>query len=223
MLIHDAPANLAARLVMTGADRLDIALLPVVEPLLDRRLAIIPGIGVAAEREVRSVLLRSTKPIAGIRSVALDPASRTSNRLVRILAARHFHITPRFLDPNETSEKADAAVVIGDRALTEPPGAAGDIDLGAAWRAMTGLPFVFAVWAHCAGAPESETLAAIARESLEAGLAALPEIAERHAAALGLATATCLDYLEHAVHHRLGPREGESLALFDRLLREIPA
>jgi chorismate dehydratase len=220
VLVHDAPSRLAARLLATGEDRLDAALVPVVEPILDRRLAIIPGIGVAAGSEVRSVLLRSAKPLAEIRSVALDPASRTSNHLVRILAARHFHIAPRFLDPNEASEKADAAVVIGDRALIEPPGAAGDIDLGAAWRVMTGLPFVFAVWAHRAGDPDAARLNALARESLVMGRARLDAIADRHAIAFGLESDFCRDYLKRHVYFTLGDREEEGLALFAKFLRE---
>ena len=43
----------------------------------------------------------------------------------------------------------DAALVIGDRALDIDAAALGatKIDLGVAWKEMTGLPFVYAVWA----------------------------------------------------------------------------
>lgn len=219
-LVHDAPANLAPRLVATGVDRLDAALVPVVEPLLDPRLAIIPDIGVAADGEVRSVLLRCGRPLAEVRSVALDPASRTSNCLVRILLARHWRIPARLVADGEA---ADAAVVIGDRALSEPAGPAGDLDLGAAWRELTGLPFVFAVWAYRAGHPEAGRLAALARESLGIGLERRDAIASRHAQTLGLEPAFCRDYLARHVRFALGDREKEGLALFSEFLREAAA
>ena len=45
--------------------------------------------------------------------------------------------------------QADAALVIGDPALFMDADGRGlnKIDLGAAWTAMTGLPFVYAFWA----------------------------------------------------------------------------
>ncbi len=50
--------------------------------------------------------------------------------------------------------RADAALVIGDPALdidTAAPKLT-KIDLGAAWQALTGLPFVYAMWSGRAGA-----------------------------------------------------------------------
>ena len=43
---------------------------------------------------------------------------------------------------------ADAALLIGDPALRIDPAAYGveKIDLGEAWRTLTGLPFVYAAW-----------------------------------------------------------------------------
>jgi SAM-dependent methyltransferase len=50
-------------------------------------LSVVRGLGIAASSEVRSVLLVSKKPLDQIASIALDPESRTSNALARVLAA----------------------------------------------------------------------------------------------------------------------------------------
>src|SRR3972149_5277779 len=50
-------------------------------------LGLIPSICIASRSEVRSVLLLSRVPMEEIRSVALDPNSRTSVSLARILLA----------------------------------------------------------------------------------------------------------------------------------------
>ena len=92
-------------------------------------------------------------PLAQVRRIALDVSSRSSVALLRVLCRHHFGITPAFVDaaPDLAAmlDTADAALLIGDPALRAPWEALGaqKVDLGAAWKAMTGLPFVFAVWA----------------------------------------------------------------------------
>jgi chorismate dehydratase len=52
----------------------------------------------------------------------------------------------------------DAVLLIGDKVVTDPP-AHGEypheLDLGEAWKALTGLPFVYAVWMCRAGEEDS--------------------------------------------------------------------
>src|SRR6188768_2319647 len=83
-LSYDVPSVLAARL---DAGELDVALLPVIELARIPDLAIVPGIAIGSFGECRSVLLVARKPLDEIRSVALDPESRTSNALVQVLCA----------------------------------------------------------------------------------------------------------------------------------------
>lgn len=209
-LVHADPARLADEV---RAGRLDAALVPVADVLFAPGLEMIDGIGVCADGEVRSVVLRCARPPEAVRTVAADPASRTSNLLVRLLLAERFGVEVEVSPPGTS---ADAVVVIGDRALAEPPGAGGDVDLAAAWKEATGLPFVFAVWAHRAGRPDAEVLAGIARESLAEGRRALPAIAGRFAGPLGRPSAFCLEYLTRCVHYDVGPRERTAMAEFRR-------
>ncbi len=105
---------------MRGGDA-DVAIIPAIEYERIENLVMLPGMAVAAKREVRSILVVSKKPIELAKRIALDTSSRSSVALVRILAAEHWRIQPEFVDarPNaaEMLENADAALIIGDPAL----------------------------------------------------------------------------------------------------------
>src|SRR5258708_8825471 len=76
---------------------------------------------IASKHEVRSLLVVSKVPIEMAKSFALDPNSRSSVVLARILTHRHWNIDPEFMDmppdPEKMLARADAALVIGDPAL----------------------------------------------------------------------------------------------------------
>ncbi len=74
--------------------------------------------------------------------------------------------------------RADAALVIGDNALAIDAAAYGvtKIDLGAEWKALTGLPFVYAAWTGRPGAASREHCEAL-QAARDRGVAAAPEIA----------------------------------------------
>ncbi|MEN7973809.1 MAG: MqnA/MqnD/SBP family protein, partial [Verrucomicrobiota bacterium] len=136
-VINDHPANLVADL---NARRADVALIPVVHLFSHPELTMIAGVGVAADGPVKSVLLKCNVPVDQVKTVLCDPASATSNILAELLLKNHYGREVEMVD----GDKADAVVVIGDRALCSDPAPAGDIDLAEAWKEMTGLPFVFA-------------------------------------------------------------------------------
>jgi chorismate dehydratase len=99
----------------------DVALIPAVEYQRIEGLVMLPGMAVAANGEVRSILLVSKKPMEHVRRVALDTSSRSSAGLVRLLCSERWGITPEFIDtPPDASAmlaEADAALIIGDPAL----------------------------------------------------------------------------------------------------------
>jgi chorismate dehydratase len=70
-------------------------------------------------------------------------------------------------------------------------------DLGAAWKAWTDLPFVFAVWVAQRATASDRALATCAalRSSRDWGLANLATLAEQAAAVTGVGEGTCLEYL----------------------------
>jgi chorismate dehydratase len=162
---YDVPSECAQRL---HAGEIDLGLVPSIEYLRGPGYRIAPDLAIASNGPVASVALFASRPIEDVRSIVMDTSSRTSVALVRILCSRLFRINPTIdtlpPDLNAMLQHADAALIIGDKALladpaavrvpaqdtaTDAPGrpSVQKIDLGDAWTRMTGLPFVWAFWA----------------------------------------------------------------------------
>ncbi|MCZ6727682.1 MAG: menaquinone biosynthesis protein, partial [Acidobacteria bacterium] len=205
--VYLPPAEVAREL---AAGRIDIGLIPSIEVQRVPDLTVVPGLCVAATHEVRSVILLSRGPIEGIRRLALDRNSRTSAALVQILLQARYGIEPTLEvaspDADEMLSRADAALIIGDPALHLDRAGYQVWDLAAEWRRLTGLPFVFAVWAVRSEAVERAVeIGAQLTESLDLGLGRLEEIAERAQTQLGVGRAEALTYLTENLSYRLDP------------------
>jgi chorismate dehydratase len=144
-ILHVEPSKLAVEL---HAGNLDVALVPLMEVLESPvgTYRVVDGFAIGSEREVFSVYLNYSVPLAKVKTVALDPASKTSVELVRLVLEKFHHLKPRYVSPDEP---ADAQLLIGDPAITYRQAHPEQkyLDLATAWREHTGLPFVFAAWA----------------------------------------------------------------------------
>ena len=153
-LVRANPADLAAELV---DGTLDLAPIPAIEYARHAdQFVLLPDIAISSDGEVQSILLVSKVPAEELsgHTVALAANSRTSQVLARILLAKRWGVTPDYVemppDLPAMMRDADAALLIGDEAIRTywvPPTHLHTYDLGAEWKAWTGLPFVFAVWA----------------------------------------------------------------------------
>ena len=208
---RDTPSACAAKL---ASGEVDAGLIPSIEYQRIPGLKVVSGLGIAASSEVRSVLLVSEVSRERIRSVALDPASRTSAALTRILLKRVYGLEPEYRDG-----PADARLVIGDPALKARLNGHVVLDLAALWRAFSGHPFVFAFWAIRASAATPEAIALL-RDSHASGLAHFATLVREEASASGLSEAVVEDYLRHALHFELDSGDLEGLRLFYRLAEE---
>ncbi len=216
-LSYAVPSTLARQ--MAGGE-LDIALLPVIELAAMPELELVPGIGITTRGPARSVLLVARCAVEHVRSVALDPESRTSNALVRVLFAEVWRRRPRFeVGPPELApalSAADAAVRIGDKALFERPAPDHRVyDLGAVWTEATGLPFVFAAWTARPGVVDREIYRWL-HESRRAGVRAVDAIAEAFRWNGRPQPQLARRYLTEHIHYRLGSAE---LRALDRLFQ----
>jgi chorismate dehydratase len=193
----------------------DAALVPVAGYFSRPDLRMIPGLGICARGDVTSVLLQCRRPLSQVRVVRLDSESRTSNVLVQVLIRDHFRLSRR-VKYGLHVEQADAWVCIGDRALCADP-ARETYDLAGEWRKMTGLPFVFAVWAVRRSCPDAPEIARILHRAKERGCRSLGELARLCAERLGLPPDRCREYLAHRLHYDVGPAECAGMSLFRRL------
>lgn len=210
------PAAIADRL---REGTLDVGLVPSIELARNPDLTIVPGMAIAATHEVRSVLLVSKVPVREIRSVALDENSRTSATLVRILLAERYGLRPETRPAaarlDEMLEGSDAALLIGDPALAVPRDRYVVLDLAGEWLELTGLPFVFAVWAVRSEVADRVPVERF-RGSLELGLAELDAIVAETAAETGLAPAVLHDYYTRNLRYPMGAAEQAGLGEFLR-------
>jgi chorismate dehydratase len=222
-LRFDPPSRCAA-LLHEGS--IDVGMIPSIEYLRGAHYQVVPGVSIASLGEVASVALFTARPIADVRTIALDSSSRTSAALLQILCARVWRIRPAFetLAPDFASmlKKADAALVIGDPALFATTEAAGleKIDLGAAWRALTGLPFVWAFWAGRAGVLEPGDVRTL-QAARDAGVEAGDAIAEAYGAGDPLRIARGTAYLRNNMRYGLGDAERAGLERFYELAGEL--
>jgi chorismate dehydratase len=151
-VVHAVPAQLNAAM---SEGRIDAGAISAVHYLANRdRFAPLADLCIAADGPVRTVLFVSPTPPAllGDAVVAVTSHSASGRALLAALLGGFPDVRPRYEVVEDALAAARAgtpALVIGDEALVAraelPP--ARIHDLGEAWRAWTGLPFVFAVWA----------------------------------------------------------------------------
>lgn len=119
------------------------------------RYLILPDLSISCRGEVKSVLLLSRKPIEQLtgETVIVSAQSHTSVALIRILLSIHLGVEAVFktgacTEVLERKENPAAFLAIGDEALklSRHELYPYRMDLGEAWHAWTGLPFVFALW-----------------------------------------------------------------------------
>lgn len=222
-LQFDPPSRCAA-LLHDGS--IDVGMIPSIEYLRGDSYAIVPGVSIASFGDVASVALFSAKPVAEIRTIALDSSSRTSVALLHILCARHFGLDPAFVtlapDFQSMLQQADAALVIGDPALFATTEAAGleKIDLGEAWRRLTGFPFVWAFWAGRSGALTDQDVRTLGA-ARDAGVAAGDAIAEAYGRGDPVSIARGRAYLRNNMRYTLGDDELAGLERFYQLAEEL--
>jgi chorismate dehydratase len=228
------------------ADRLasglaDIGLVPIATLATSPGLRILPGCTIASKVRVRSLLLvrRANQPLAKIRSVAADTASRTTIAYSRIL----FHkwgnpevpFLPMAADLDGMLERADAAIIIGDPALMALEERANRFertgedlvyhDLAEEWKKLTGLPFVSAVWGAANGTtasdvPLDESIAQDFIRSRDRGLQNIDALVEHWSRRLPLSEKTIRTYLTTNIHYVLDEECVEGMRGFFRMAAE---
>lgn len=143
-----APARCAE---MLAAGEVDAALVPVIEYQRMNDVSLVPDVCVGSKTAVRSVVLVTRKNnLKKVERVALDESSRTSAALVKIIFSEFLQVEPEWQtaapDLHSMMQRADAALIIGDPAMTIPRDRFRVFDLATLWHEFTGFGFVFAMW-----------------------------------------------------------------------------
>jgi Predicted periplasmic solute-binding protein len=212
-VIYAVPSQLATDL---REGRLDVALVSTVELFHGPGLRVVPDISISADGKVRSVRLFSKVPIDSIRTVALDLGSLTSVALLRIILAETYGIEP-VLHRHEPDLRLmlaghDAGLIIGrlDDYQPRPPYV---LDLGEAWKKLTGLPFCYAAWLARADVPIEPMRSDLLRAK-EWGAVHRGELVKQWSERLQLPPERVAEYLCNTINYDLGPLEREAIDLF---------
>jgi len=143
----DIPARCAEKL---QSGEVDLALVPVaIIPELSSPY-IVSDYCIGTIGPVKTVALYSERPIEELEEIILDHHSRTSVELIQILCREYWKVKPRFRKGQEgyiqEIKGKTGGLIIGDRTIGLEQQFSYVYDLGTAWKAFTGLPFVFAAW-----------------------------------------------------------------------------
>lgn len=227
------PSECADQLASGAAD---IGLVPIASLATTPGLRILPGCTIASKGRVRSLLLvrRRSQPLADLRSVAADTASRTTIAYTRIL----FHkwgnpevpFLPMAADLDVMLDRADAAIIIGDPALMALEERANRFertgeelvyhDLAEEWRKLTGLPFVSAVWSIGCSSPLEEGIGEDFVRSRDHGLQNIDALVKHWSRQLPLSEETIRTYLTANIHYVLDGECVEGMRGFFRMAEE---
>lgn len=225
LILDNAPARSAELLAQ---NRIDAALVPVIEYQRIRDVLLVPEVCVGARERVRSVcLVTKGEDLKDVKTVALDVSSKTSVALTKIIFREFLGFEPTYktAKPNLTEMLADSdcALLIGDPALqlSETPAVAGGstlsvFDLAETWKRFTGFGFVFAMW--MANAEKAE----IARKiefaaARDEGLAHLDEIIRNYETEITLPREDFKKYLAENISYSIDDSMQKGLELYFKL------
>lgn len=216
------PAALADKL---AAGELDAGLCPIFEWMRNPHYAIVDRAAIACHGSVHSVFLAHRGPIRSLRRVRLDPSSRSSSHLLRVLLAEFHSLHPRYddfdasvLETPPEPRRDEGLLLIGDQA-NHFRAVHGDrfeiLDLGAEWHLMTGLPFVFAAWLVREGVRGATRLARMLRGWKQENMRRLEAVIGRHG---GAHPEFARFYLMQCIRYDLGEAEKRAIDEYGRLL-----
>ena len=218
----DVPSRLLDDL---EAGDVDIALCPVIDFQRSKTpLAIVPVGGIGCDGPTLTVRLYSRCPVAQLTEILIDSDSHTSIALLRVLLAELHNLRPRLIDYHAREHVADSRVVmapqamllIGDKVITSAPSTEQyphQVDLGEAWKKLTGLPFVFAVWMCRQGASLGDLPAKLAA-TRHRNADRIDAIVARRAPKAGWPMDLARLYLGQWLKYEIGPRQMQAMELF---------
>ena len=194
---------------------------------------LLPDLSISCFGRVMSVILVSKKPFEKLTNnkVIITDKSAAAAELLKLLFSIK-RVKPVFETmpiqcPDEIKKSADAALIIGDKALKEKWELHFDhvFDLGQMWLELTDLPFVFALWAvrKSFADKQPEVISSIIKLfdiSKEQGKKKLEDIAAKASEILGIDIGICRKYYE-LLNYNLDPLQLKGLtSFFEKLYQE---
>jgi chorismate dehydratase len=199
--------------------RYDVALLPVIDYQRMEGLRLLTAGGIGSDGTTLTVRIFSPVPLEQVRTLACDTDSHTSVALARVIFAESYGAVPEFvpLSHDRATGPTTARLLIGDKVVSEEPqGFPHQLDLGEAWKKLTGLPFLFAAWMAREGVDLGDLPRRLESAKRE-GLRHVDEIVARDAAPRRWPADVARRYLTEYLQYDIGPAQLEAVRRFHAL------
>ncbi len=225
-LFTDVPSRLLDTLL---EDRASVALCPVIDfQLSPSELSIVPAGAIGSDGPTLTVRVFSRVPMDEVAHVRTDGDSHTSVALLKVVFDEMYQRIPSVdtlvsTDVNGSASPPQTVLLIGDKVVRNRPNPElypFELDLGAAWKQITGLPFVFACWVARAG-NDLEDLPGVLVRCRDRNRSRIGEIAASHAPESGWSEHLAIEYLGSILQYDLGPRKFAAIELFWRRCHEL--
>ncbi len=220
------PADLPALL---NANKTDVALVPVIDTIRSGSTwKIVSDACIACDGATLTVRIFSRIDPSDITTLHVDRDSHSSVALARLLWREKFGTDLELvtIDAAKARESdvanCEAVLLIGDKVVHPPPGIelfSTHIDLGATWKSLTGLPFVFAAWAAADDA-KGKRIAPILSTARDTGVAMADALATEFAPKMNWPTDLAHRYLTQYLSFTIGHRQREGMRLFLELAQK---
>lgn len=158
-LIPAAPSHIEGLVRSGGAELGLVSLIDGPGNGSEEPLVIVPAGVIGCDGPTHTVRLFSRVPMERVTRVHADTESHTSVALAQVVLAERFGVRPEIVafdaregveaDGGRAPAQPETVLLIGDKVVTDTPSSevyTEQLDLGLAWREMTGLPFVYAAW-----------------------------------------------------------------------------
>jgi len=202
------------------AGELDVALLSSIDVISRDQAEVVDGVSISSKGDVHSVVLAYQGELKDLTRVALDPASHTSNALLRIVLEEFHGIAAEYVQLSDKEADYSPALMIGDRAIESRKRTSNAsvryLDLGGEWYRNTGLPFVYAMWELRKEYTDKIYVSEAIREAKRRGISSIPKIASTEADPV-----FAEGYLRNHIRYELGDEEKWGLRLFGDSLQRL--
>lgn len=219
------PAVPSALAEMLAAGDCAAALMPVVDYWRHRNtLEGVSDACIASDGETMTVRVFARRPAETISRLHVDGDSHTSVILSQLIWRRLYgtklELAPWTIDDATGFEDVEAILLIGDKVVTSAPQGFGfEVDLGAAWKYLTGLPFVFAAW-YGRKSDDHSALAEELGRARDDGVARAGEIAARFAPVHGWPESIARRYLCETLRFTITPEAEQGMQAFFAMANE---
>jgi len=224
-LVTAVPSRLAG-LLERGA--VDVALVPAIDWARNAaRWRIVSDACIACDGATLTVRVFSRLDPSDVTTLHVDGDSHSSAALASVIWQERFGrelslrpINARGAMPEELAD-CQAVLLIGDKVIRPPVGLdvfSTQVDLGATWKSLTGLPFVFAVWAAGEGC-DAKRAAAKLSAARDAGVARAEQIAVERGPAMGWPVELARRYFTEYLGFTLSERHRHGMRRFIELAR----